>query len=92
MPLVRRLSRRAILQLRVLEGALRELSADRGRALQLLRASRDATTRVAQRDFWLEFAWIDQEYRIAVHRLAMFCRQHRRAGYSHGTLGEERTP
>jgi len=36
-------------------------------------ASRNATTPIAQREFWLEFSWIDQEYRVAVGRLAQFC-------------------
>ena len=28
----------------------------------------------------LEFAWLDQEYRYAVRRLAQFCTEHRDAG------------
>jgi hypothetical protein len=28
---------------------------------------------MAQREFWLEFSWIDQEYRAAVRKLAQFC-------------------
>jgi hypothetical protein len=40
-------------------------------------ASRNTTTPVAQREFWLEFAWVDQEYRIAVRKLAQFCTEHR---------------
>jgi hypothetical protein len=40
-------------------------------------ASRNTTTAIAQREFWLEFAWVDQEYRIAVRRLAQFCTEHR---------------
>jgi hypothetical protein len=76
MLLVRRLSRRTLLQLRALEANVQELATNRRRAFQLLRASRGATTHVAQREFWLEFAWLDQEYRVAVHRLARFCVQH----------------
>jgi hypothetical protein len=39
-------------------------------------ASRNTTTPKAQLEFWLEFSWIDQEYRAAVRKLAQFCRQH----------------
>jgi hypothetical protein len=39
-------------------------------------ASRNTTTAMAQREFWLEFTWADQEYRIAVRRLAQFCSEH----------------
>ena len=39
-------------------------------------ASRRSTTLVAQREFWLEFCWFDQEYRDAVRRLARFCLEH----------------
>jgi hypothetical protein len=35
--------------------------------------SRNTTTMMSQREFWLEFAWIDQEYRAAVRKLAQFC-------------------
>jgi hypothetical protein len=45
--------------------------------LRLLAASRSATTASAQREFWLEFLWIDAEYRAAVRRLAQFCADHR---------------
>jgi hypothetical protein len=43
--------------------------------LRLFLASRHATTLSAQREFWLEFSWLDQEYRAAVHQLAQFCRE-----------------
>ncbi len=39
-------------------------------------ASRDAATQDAQREFWLEFSWVDQEYGAAVSKLANFCRAH----------------
>jgi hypothetical protein len=39
----------------------------------MLITSRNSTTPVAQREFWLEFSWIDQEYRVAVRNLAQFC-------------------
>jgi hypothetical protein len=70
------LSRRAIGELGVLEASVQELSTHRGAALRLFLASRSATTVVAQHEFWLEFSWIDQEYRAAVRRLADFCEDH----------------
>ncbi len=38
-------------------------------------AARVSTTRSAQAEFWLEFVWLNQEYRFAVTRLAEFARQ-----------------
>jgi hypothetical protein len=73
------LSRRAIGELGALEASVQELGTHRNEALRLLLASRNATTLLAQREFWLEFSWADQEYRVAVHRLAQFCAQHRSA-------------
>jgi hypothetical protein len=54
-----------------------ELRKQRDAALRIFVASRHAATAVAQRDFWLEFSWADQEYRAAVRRLAEFCFGHR---------------
>jgi hypothetical protein len=71
------LSRRTIGALGVLEASVQELGSHRNTALRLFLASRNATTLVAQREFWLEFSWIDQEYRAAVRRLAQFCAEHR---------------
>lgn len=71
------LSRRALERLGVLQGSVQELAAHRNAALRMFIASRNSTTPVAQREFWLEFAWADQEYRIAVRRLAQFCEEHR---------------
>jgi hypothetical protein len=88
MTMVRQLSRRTLLQLRALEASMRELSSHRNRAFQLLRASRGATTRVAQREFWLEFAWLDAEYRVAVRKLATFCEQHRGGAHRDSAFGE----
>ncbi len=68
------LSRRALEQLGALQTAVQELAAHRNTALRIFVASRNTTTAIAQREFWLEFAWVDQEYRIAVRRLAQFCR------------------
>jgi hypothetical protein len=39
----------------------------------MLLAARVTTTASAQEEFWLEFQWIDQEYRYAVRRLSLFC-------------------
>lgn len=68
-----RISRRLLEQLSRLQGAMQELAAQRNQALRIFIASRNATTFVAQREFWLEFTWADQEYRMAVRRLAQFC-------------------
>jgi hypothetical protein len=73
------LSRRALEQLGSLQSAVQELAANRNTALRLFMASRHTTTPKAQREFWLEFSWIDQEYRVAVRRLAQFCTDHRDA-------------
>jgi hypothetical protein len=72
----RLLSRRALDELGTLQAVVRELAAHRNAALRMFVASRNTTTPVAQREFWLEFSWIDQEYRAAVRKLAHFCRHH----------------
>jgi hypothetical protein len=59
--------------------SVRKLSADRNTALRIFTASRFVAIASAQREFWLEFSWLDQEYRVAVRRLAQFCTQHRNA-------------
>jgi hypothetical protein len=71
------LSRRAVFELGALQASVHELGTHRNSALRLFMASRNATTALAQREFWLEFSWIDQEYRAAVRRLAEFCEEHR---------------
>jgi hypothetical protein len=71
------LSRRALDQLGTLQASVQELAAHRNTALRMFLASRNTTTAMAQREFWLEFAWVDQEYRISVRRLAQFCTDHR---------------
>ena len=71
------LSRRALDQLGSLQASVQELATHRNTALRMFMASRTTTTPVAQREFWLEFAWVDQEYRIAVRRLAQSCNEHR---------------
>jgi hypothetical protein len=75
---VKTLSRKVLEELRQLQGALRKLTDDRNMALRMFAASRNAATQDAQREFWLEFSWADQEYRAAVSRLAQFCRAHMR--------------
>jgi len=70
------LSRKVLDELSELQDAMRKLTADRNAALRMFLASRNAATRDAQREFWLEFSWADQEYRAAVSRLAQFCRAH----------------
>jgi hypothetical protein len=71
------LSRRALEELGALQSSVHELGATRQAALRLFLASRHAATAMAQREFWFEFAWVDQEYRVAVRRLAQFCSEHR---------------
>ncbi len=71
------LSRRALEELAALQASLQEHARDRNAALRMFITSRESTTYIAQREFWLEFSWLDQEYRMAVHRLAKFCLEHR---------------
>jgi hypothetical protein len=78
---VKFLSRRAREELGTLQASVHELGLHRNIALRLFVASRYAATALAQRDFWLEFAWVDQEYRIAVRRLAQFCADHRASSH-----------
>ena len=80
-PPVKILSRRTLYELGALQGAVRKLATDRNIALRLFIASRNAATRPAQQEFWLEFSWVDQEYRVAVRRLAQFCASHRRSAH-----------
>jgi len=70
------LSQRNLDQLHGLQASLREVAYDRNVALRIFTASRYSTTSRAQREFWLEFTWLDQEYRVAVRRLAQFCAEH----------------
>jgi len=76
------LSRRALDQLGTLQASVQELAAHRNTALRMFIASRSTTTPIAQREFWLEFAWVDQEYRIAVRRLAQFCTDHQDSSHT----------
>ena len=78
-------------QLATLQTSVSDLAARRNTALRLLSASRRAATIEAQREFWFEFSWLDQEYRIAVHKLAKFCLAYRASAYLH-EMHEERPP
>jgi hypothetical protein len=69
-------SRRALEELSALQEKVQALGGPRSVALRMVAASRRSTTLIAQRDFWLEFSWLDQEYRDAVRRLARFCLEH----------------
>ena len=73
------LSRHVLEELGQLQMTVRRLSTDRNTALRMFTASRSVAIASAQREFWLEFSWLDQEYRVAVRRLAQFCIQHRNA-------------
>jgi hypothetical protein len=73
------LSRRALEELGSLQTSVRELAQGRNMAFRIFAASRFVAIASAQRELWLEFAWLDQEYRYAVRRLGLFCREHRNA-------------
>ncbi len=73
---MRILSRRGLEELGALQSNVHKLGTLRNVALRIFVASRHAATGIAQREYWLEFAWADQEYRAAVHRLAQFCLEH----------------
>lgn len=70
-------SRRTQQELSALQDKVEALRGPRNVALRMFDASRRSTTLLAQRDFWLEFCALDQEYRDAVRRLARFCLEHR---------------
>ena len=73
------LSRRLRAQLGSLQSDLMHAASERNVAFRIFLASRYLTTPSAQREFWLEFSWLDQEYRMAVRRLAQFCMTHSRS-------------
>jgi hypothetical protein len=70
------LSRRALQELGALQASVHAVGGHRNVALRLFVVSRRATTALAQREFWLEFCWLDQQYRAGVRRLAQFCLEH----------------
>lgn len=69
------LSNRSRVKLWQLQSAVRRAAEDRRIAVRLLISSRYAATRSAQREFWLEFALINEEYRAAMRSLAEFCQK-----------------
>jgi hypothetical protein len=71
------LPRRTLEELGSLQASVRQHAQGRNIAFRILLASRVSAVASAQREFWLEFAWLDQEYRCAVRRLARFCLDHR---------------
>jgi hypothetical protein len=70
------LSRRALEELNSLQASVQACGSTRSKALRIFVASRNVTKVDAQREFWLEFSVADQEYRVAVRRLAAFCDAH----------------
>jgi hypothetical protein len=70
------LSRRAMVELGALQAQVRKVASDRNAALRVFRATRNAAVASAQHEYWLEFSWLDQEYRFAVRKLAEFCERH----------------
>jgi hypothetical protein len=74
------LSRRALEELNSLQARVHACSGMRNQALRIFVGSRNVTTAFAQREFWLEFSLADQEYRVAVRRLAAFCNAHAARG------------
>ncbi len=75
---MRLLSRRKRAQFTALQATVAELSARRSAALRIFLASRHAISPRAQHEFWMEFSWHHQEYRMAVAKLARFCLEHQR--------------
>jgi hypothetical protein len=73
------LSRRFAREFRPLQDAVRDLGAQRAVVLRIFALSRNVTRPEAQLEHWREFIWVDQEYRIAVQRLARFCAFHRQS-------------
>lgn len=82
-------SRRMLAELGALQNAMRSLASARNSAMRIFSASRSAAVPSAQYEFWLEFAWLDQEYRVAVRRLAQFCVSHRAEAIRRGVAGGE---
>jgi hypothetical protein len=79
------LSRSAFAELGVLQALVRESALDREAALRVLHASRNVALFPAQQEPWLEFTRLDQEYRLAIRKLAAFC-----AGHAIHVASEER--
>ena len=71
------LPRAALEELSLLQTNLHELAMRRNSAFRIFATSRSVAIDSAQRELWLELAWLDQEYRYAVRRLAQFCLERR---------------
>lgn len=70
------LSTRACAELWRLQSSMRHAAEERSTVLRILLANRNVITQSAQRELWLEFACMDQEYRYAVMQLAAYCEKH----------------
>ena len=70
------LSTRARAELWKLQAALHKIADERNEVLKILLDSPGVITADAQRELWLEFSWIDQEYRFCVMQLVEFCERH----------------
>lgn len=70
------LSTRSRAQLWKLQDAVRRAAQDREGVLRMLLNAREVLADEAQRELWLEFSCVDQEYRCAVARLAQFVEDH----------------
>lgn len=68
-----KITRKALRQLGTLQAEMIEREAERTAALRMLLASRAVTTPPVQREYFFEFVWLDQDYRVAVKRVADFC-------------------
>ena len=70
------LSTRACAELWRLQSAMRHAASERSTVLRMLLSNRNVITPSAQRELWLEFACMDQEYRYTVAQLVAFCAAH----------------
>ena len=70
------LSTRACAELWKLQTAVRQAAEERNKVLRVLMNGHSALTQDAQHELWMEFSWVDQEYRFTVMQLAAFCERH----------------
>lgn len=70
------LSTRARAQLWKLQDAVRQADQEREKILRVLLNAREALAPQARHELWLEFSWMDQEYRFHVLQLTCFCERH----------------
>jgi hypothetical protein len=73
---VKLLSTRARAELWKLQAVLHKVADERNGLLKVLLDSPGVLTPGAQRELWLEFSWLDQEYRFCVAQLVAFCEKH----------------